>query len=128
MTQSIIVQIGQCGNQIGSQFWVNALKEHASVDNKGLFTESIASFFRNVDSKGGRNLPVKSPPSKIQGLRARAVLIDMEEGVLNGLIKSDIGELFSSTQLIKDVSGAGIINRPNLEIRVPDWLITIHVT
>jgi tubulin epsilon len=31
----------------------------------------------------------------------------MEEGVLNGLLQSDVGELFNATELIKDVSGAG---------------------
>lgn len=27
----ITIQIGQCGNQIGRQFWSMALKEHAQV-------------------------------------------------------------------------------------------------
>ena len=107
MTQSIIVQVGQCGNQIGSQFWSSALKEHAFHDDSGFYSESVASFFRNVDSKSRRNLAVSNPPTQIQSLKARAVLIDMEEGVLNRLIQSDVGELFNSTELIKDVSGAG---------------------
>ncbi|KAL5262152.1 hypothetical protein ACHWQZ_G007749 [Mnemiopsis leidyi] len=107
MTQSVIVQVGQCGNQIGAQFWSSALKEHAFHDESGHFVESVASFFRNIDSKTGRNLSVSNPPSQIQSLKARAVLIDMEEGVLNGLLQSNVGELFNSTELIKDVSGAG---------------------
>lgn len=107
MTQSVIVQVGQCGNQIGAQFWSSALKEHAFHDESGHFAESVASFFRNIDSKTGRNLSVSNPPSQIQSLKARAVLIDMEEGVLNGLLQSNVGELFNSTELIKDVSGAG---------------------
>lgn len=107
MTQAIVIQVGQCGNQIGSQFWSSALKEHASHDNSGIFSESVSSFFRNVDMKSGKNLKVSHPPSLIQNLKARAVLIDMEEGVLNGLLKSDVGELFNSTELVKDVSGAG---------------------
>ena len=31
----------------------------------------------------------------------------MEEGVINELLKSDIGELFDDRTLIKDVSGSG---------------------
>lgn len=107
MTQSIIVQIGQCGNQIGSQFWTSALKEHAQHDQSGYYSESVASFFRNVENRSSKNLSVTHPPSKIQNLRARAVLIDMEEGVLNGILKSKVGELFNSTEVIRDVSGAG---------------------
>lgn len=107
MTQSIVLQIGQCGNQIGSEFWSSALKEHASHDNTGTFSESVSSFFRNVNTKTKRNLAMNFPPAKIQSLKARAVLIDMEEGVLNSLINSEVGELFNSAQLIKDVSGAG---------------------
>ena len=107
MTQSIVIQVGQCGNQIGSQFWSTALKEHAEHDNSGYFSESVSCFFRNVDSKSRKNLPASYPPSKIQRLKARAVLIDMEEGVLNKIIQSEVGELFTSAELIKDVSGAG---------------------
>lgn len=41
-------------------------------------------------------------------LRARAVLVDMEEGVVNQVLRSPIGDLFDrSSQLITDVSGAG---------------------
>lgn len=32
MTQSIVVQVGQCGNQIGCRFWDLALREHAMAD------------------------------------------------------------------------------------------------
>ena len=107
MTQSIIIQVGQCGNQIGLEFWSNALKEHAFHDNSGTYSESVSSFFRNVDDKSNKNLPTKYPPSKIKSLKARAVLIDMEEGVINSLINSEVGELFNSTEVIKDISGAG---------------------
>lgn len=107
MTQSIVLQIGQCGNQIGAQFWASALKEHSSHDSRGLYSDAISSFFRNVDSVDQCNMAVRIPPAKIQQLRARAVLIDMEEGVLNNLLRSNLGELFLSTELIGDVSGAG---------------------
>lgn len=31
MRETIAIQIGQCGNQIGSQFWATLLKEHEHV-------------------------------------------------------------------------------------------------
>lgn len=87
----ITIQVGQCGNQIGSRFWELALREHAA---RGItYDDSMSSFFTYDESSNQ--------------LKARAILVDMEEGVLNSLLKSEIGELFDNHQLIKDVSGAG---------------------
>ncbi|XP_034053294.1 tubulin epsilon chain isoform X3 [Gymnodraco acuticeps] len=106
MTQSVVVQVGQCGNQVGCRFWDLALREHAHVNKKGLYDEALSSFFRNVDSSkcdgeahfvGGR----------IQHLKARAVLVDMEEGVVNEILQGPLREMFDSTQLLTDVSGSG---------------------
>uniref|UniRef100_H3B4K5 Tubulin epsilon chain n=1 Tax=Latimeria chalumnae TaxID=7897 RepID=H3B4K5_LATCH len=106
MTQSIVVQVGQCGNQIGCRFWDLALREHASVNKKGIYDEALSSFFRNVDSSVKRDDATVSG-GKISSLKARAVLIDMEEGVVNELLQGPLGELFDSKQLITDVSGSG---------------------
>ncbi|XP_046530402.1 tubulin epsilon chain isoform X2 [Equus quagga] len=69
MTQSVIVQVGQCGNQIGCCFWDLALREHAAVN--------------------------------------QAVLIDMEEGVVNEILQGPLRDVFDSKQLITDISGSG---------------------
>ncbi|XP_012888254.1 PREDICTED: tubulin epsilon chain isoform X4 [Dipodomys ordii] len=69
MTQSVVVQVGQCGNQIGCCFWDLALREHASVN--------------------------------------QAVLIDMEEGVVNEILQGPLRDVFDSKQLITDISGSG---------------------
>ena len=87
----ITIQVGQCGNQIGWRFWDLALREHAS---RGiLFDDAMSSFFLFDE--------------KHQILKARSLLIDTEQGVINQLLKSDIGELFDNTQLLNEVSGAG---------------------
>ena len=87
----ITIQVGQCGNQIGWRFWDLALREHSQ---RGiLFDDAMSSFFYFNESQ--------------KLLKARTLLVDMEEGVINQLLKSDLGELFDTTQLIKDVSGAG---------------------
>jgi tubulin epsilon len=44
---------------------------------------------------------------KIRSLKARAVLVDMEEGVLNNLLKGDLADLFDQRQFLSDVSGSG---------------------
>ncbi|AWP19559.1 putative tubulin epsilon chain [Scophthalmus maximus] len=106
MTQSVVVQVGQCGNQVGCRFWDLALREHAHVNKTGVYDDALSSFFRNVDSRksdggacgfGGR----------IQHLKARAVLVDMEEGVVNEILQGPLSEVFDSTQLLTDVSGSG---------------------
>ncbi|CAN9507588.1 unnamed protein product [Ophioblennius macclurei] len=103
MTQSVVVQVGQCGNQVGCRFWDLALREHAHVNKKGLYDEALGSFFRNVDSReSGRRAD-----GRIQHLKARAILVDMEEGVVNDLLQGPLKELFDSTQLLTDVSGSG---------------------
>ncbi|KAF0023345.1 hypothetical protein F2P81_023975 [Scophthalmus maximus] len=78
-----------------------SLREHT-----GVYDDALSSFFRNVDSRksdggacgfGGR----------IQHLKARAVLVDMEEGVVNEILQGPLSEVFDSTQLLTDVSGSG---------------------
>ena len=105
MTQSIVVQVGQCGNQIGCRFWDLALREYASYNKLGNFDESLSSFFRNVEPKSGREIPVGNGTEKIRGLRARSILVDMEEGVVNDIISGPLRELFDVKQLVTDVSG-----------------------
>lgn len=90
----LTIQVGQCGNQIAMKFWNLALKEHST---RGvLFDDSMSSFFRN-DSENS-DIPI---------LKARALVVDTEEGVINQLMKSDLSELFDTKQFIKGVSGAG---------------------
>uniref|UniRef100_A0A2K5DLJ2 Tubulin epsilon 1 n=1 Tax=Aotus nancymaae TaxID=37293 RepID=A0A2K5DLJ2_AOTNA len=106
MTQSVVVQVGQCGNQIGCCFWDLALREHAAVNQKGIYDEAISSFFRNVDTRvvgdGG-----SISKGKICSLKARAVLIDMEEGVVNEILQGPLRDVFDTNQLISDISGSG---------------------
>ena len=98
--QHITISVGQCGNQINSRFWDLLVKQHAKNNKTGKYDEALSSFFRNCDQDS--TLPIGS---EIRQLKARAVLIDMQEGVTNQILKSDIGELFDN--VINDVSGAG---------------------
>ncbi|ESP03419.1 hypothetical protein LOTGIDRAFT_224456 [Lottia gigantea] len=109
MTQSIVVQVGQCGNQIGCQFWDLALKEHASVNKQGIYDEALCSFFRNVDSRYDDpvNISLSNGKGRIRALKARAVLVDMEEGVVSEIMKGPLRDVFDCKQLITDVSGCG---------------------
>ncbi|KAM8998862.1 tubulin epsilon chain-like [Sarcophilus harrisii] len=106
MAQSVIVQVGQCGNQVGCCFWDLALREHAAVNRKGIYDDSLKNFFRNVDTRGaGDGIDISK--GKICSLKARAVLIDMEEGVVNEILQGPLKDIFDSKQLITSVSGSG---------------------
>ena len=105
----ITVQVGQCGNQIGWRFWDLALREHAAHNPAGVFDDALSSFFRNVDTRytDPVEIPLGDGTRPISALRARAVMVDTEEGVVNQLLKSPLAEVFDRAQLVTDVSGAG---------------------
>ncbi|OAF68193.1 Epsilon-tubulin, partial [Intoshia linei] len=103
MSQSIFIHVGQCGNQIAQKFWDLALKEHSIFNKDGIFDNSMSSFFQNCNQKN----KTQQVGSTIQSLRARAILIDMEEGVLNEIKRGRLSELFDNTQILSSVSGSG---------------------
>uniref|UniRef100_H2Z471 Tubulin/FtsZ GTPase domain-containing protein n=1 Tax=Ciona savignyi TaxID=51511 RepID=H2Z471_CIOSA len=107
MTQSIVIQVGQCGNQIGCRFWDLCLREHACYSKKGIYDDAISSFFRNTDARSDEAYDLPSTVQKIKNLKARAILVDMEEGVVNELVQGYLGDIFDHKQLITDVSGSG---------------------
>ena len=65
MRELVTVQLGQCGNQIGRQFWQQALEEHAQNCDNGRFDAAMSAFFRNVDARviPPRDLGLGSPIS-----------------------------------------------------------------
>ena len=111
-----MIQVGQCGNQLGRRFWDCALHEHSehvkqtAASGRGaavpIYDDALSTFFRNVDSAtGSSTLPVSSP---LQKLRARAVLVDTEERVVQEELSGSLQELFDPlVQTIVDQSGAG---------------------
>lgn len=105
----ITVQVGQCGNQVGCRFWDLALREHASANARGVYDEPLSSFFRNVDSRydDPADIPIGNGTLPIRTLKARAVLVDMEEGVVNQLERGPLADIFDVRQRITSVSGAG---------------------
>ncbi|KAJ3030038.1 UNVERIFIED_CONTAM: Tubulin epsilon chain [Siphonaria sp. JEL0065] len=89
MPECIVIPVGQCGNQIAARFYDLALQEMAAANASQ--TLATSTFF---DKQG-------------KGLRARAVLVDMEEGVLGSTLNSPLGPLFSNHQIVAGNSGSG---------------------
>ncbi|OAJ45254.1 hypothetical protein BDEG_28406 [Batrachochytrium dendrobatidis JEL423] len=108
MSQSVVIQVGQCGNQIGGRFWDLALQEHAKYNTQGVYDDCMSSFFRNVDEKKGLEcISVGKGNGSIRGLKARGIMIDMEEGVINHILRGPLQEIFDPWQHITSVSGSG---------------------
>jgi len=111
----ITLQVGQAGNQIGRRFWEQALEEHCQPDEDDdhgelKFTDSMSSFFHlhdNDDLICGTARKVRDRIVKPGALKARAVLVDMEEGPVTETLRGPLRGLFDSHQSLTDVSGAG---------------------
>ena len=73
------------------------------------FDQAISTFFRNLDCRGGEETELKVGDGKnpIRTLRARAVLVDMEEGVIGEMLRGPMGDLFDARMRLGDVSGSG---------------------
>ena len=94
MREAITIQVGQCGNQIGNQFWSQMLHEHENTPDSD---DAMSAFFRFSPQGNGRPHVMK----------ARALLIDMECGPLQETMRSPLGSLFDDAQFVMDVYGAG---------------------
>ena len=67
----------------------------------------MSSFFRNVDRVTGQALSLEAGTRPIEQLKARSLLVDMEDGPLNETLRSDIGGLFDASMFVSDRYGAG---------------------
>ena len=94
--------MGQCGNQIGCRFWELALKEHAAYNTRARYDEALSNASKTWTR--GRVLPRASPSgtarAPIRALKARAVVVDMEDGVTNELLSGPMRDVFDTKQFI----------------------------
>ncbi|KAG7495372.1 tubulin beta chain-like [Solea senegalensis] len=98
MREIVHLQIGQCGNQIGSKFWEVISEEHG-INTAGMYVgDSNVQLERaNVyfnEAHGGKYVP-------------RALLVDLEPGTMDSVRGSRIGDLFRPDNFIYGSSGAG---------------------
>ncbi|KAJ2801608.1 hypothetical protein H4R20_003603 [Coemansia guatemalensis] len=98
MREILTLQIGQCGNQIGSAFWENIIEEHG-ISPEGIYIgenrnqiERANVYF--TEARGNRYVP-------------RIVAVDLEPGVLDSIKESKYGRLFRPESMVSAQSGAG---------------------
>lgn len=97
----VTLQVGQCGNQVGTEFWKKLCSEHG-INNDGIVEEYATQsgdrkdvFFYQADDE--RYIP-------------RACLIDLEPRVINGIQNSEVRNLFNPENVFLSDHGGGAGN------------------
>ncbi|KAJ3270822.1 Tubulin gamma-2 chain [Terramyces sp. JEL0728] len=96
----ITLQVGQCGNQIGHEFWSRLCAEH------GIRPDGILQDFA---TEGGDRKDVFFYQADDAHYIPRAILVDLEPRVINNILQSPYSNLFNpeNISLSKDGGGAG---------------------
>ncbi|GLV41124.1 beta-Tubulin at 97EF [Carabus blaptoides fortunei] len=119
MSEFITIQVGQCGNQIGSAFWPLVLQEYSISNVPGGIarrnaiptrkihdTDSFYSFF-SANENFNLNTILKYSDLRKFNVKARAILIDMEDSVVDRYHNGPLKCLFDKTCTIKNFPGSG---------------------
>ncbi|XP_055683128.1 tubulin gamma-1 chain [Lutzomyia longipalpis] len=98
--EMITLQLGQCGNQIGFEFWKRLCMEHG-ISPSGVLEH-------NAD-EGGDRKDVFFYQADDEHYIPRAVLLDLEPRVINTIMTSPYAKLYNpeNVYLSKDGGGAG---------------------
>eukprot|EP00879_Flechtneria_rotunda_P001035 GHRR01001172.1.p1 GENE.GHRR01001172.1~~GHRR01001172.1.p1 ORF type:complete len:465 (+),score=106.02 GHRR01001172.1:176-1570(+) len=97
----ISLQVGQCGNQVGSEFWRKLCSEHG-ISKDGML-EDFAT-------QGGDRKDVFFYQADDEQYVPRAILLDLEPRVIDGIRKSDIKNLFNPENIFVSKEGGGAGN------------------
>jgi len=92
------IHVGQCGNQIADRFWRLLLREHGLTEAGTLKEGSSAAANTNLEVffykvRDGKYIP-------------RAILVDLEPGVIARIEGGDMAQLFDESSIIRKIPGA----------------------
>jgi tubulin gamma len=102
MREVITLQAGQCGNQVGSEFWKQLCVEHG-IRPDGILMDKA------TESAGDRK-DVFFYQADDEHYIPRAVLIDLEPRVLNQIQASPYKNLYNPENIFSAPSGGGAGN------------------
>ena len=98
MREIVSIHVGQCGNQIADRYWRLILREHGLNENgmpkDGTVVPSNSNlevFFHKI--RDGKYVP-------------RAVLIDLEPGVIARIESGEMSKLFDESSIVRKIPGA----------------------
>eukprot|EP01083_Nonionella_stella_P197711 726625_1 len=108
MPREIIhTQVGQCGNQIGLKFWEYICGEHG-VEGDGKFKLTASDGSRTKEELAKLDkMGVYFEETGENRFTARAVLVDLEPGILDKVRASSHGGVFRKDAAVHSHSGAG---------------------
>eukprot|EP00298_Acanthocystis_sp_HF-20_P004443 c14778_g1_i1.p1 GENE.c14778_g1_i1~~c14778_g1_i1.p1 ORF type:complete len:443 (+),score=154.36 c14778_g1_i1:24-1352(+) len=94
----IFLHIGQCGINIGTEFWRTAIAEHG-IDKEGHL----------IDTENSQNskLEVLFEETRSKRYVPRAVFCDLEQGPINETLAGDLKYLFSPSYMVSSHSTSG---------------------
>ena len=101
----ITLQLGQCGNQIGNEFWKKLCKEHGIDPDGRLINGAATAAGGNYDRKD-----VFFYQADDDHYIPRAVLMDLEPRVINSIRNSEYAKLYNPENLYMDNQGGGAGN------------------
>jgi tubulin beta len=98
MREIVHLQVGQCGNQIGTKFWGVISEEHG-IDASGVYKGSDDNQLERInvyynEASGGKYVP-------------RAILVDLEPGTMDTVKSGPMGQLFRPDSLVFAQNSAG---------------------
>jgi len=99
MREIVHCQFGQCGNQIGTQFWEHICEEHG-IQGDGKFDGNDA------DDKLDK-IHVYFNEANNLNYVPRSIMVDLEPGVLNAIRGSPYGNIYRPDSFISGENGAG---------------------
>uniref|UniRef100_A0A060T8B6 Tubulin gamma chain n=1 Tax=Blastobotrys adeninivorans TaxID=409370 RepID=A0A060T8B6_BLAAD len=107
----ITVQTGQCGNQVGDQFWQQLCLEHGIAFDGTLepFAQSATSSLTDA-SRGGDRKDVFFYQSDDTRYIPRAILIDLEPRVVNSILSGPRAKMFNPENVYLSPHGGGAGN------------------
>lgn len=100
--EMITLQLGQCGNQIGFEFWKKVCAEH------GISPEGVLEDF--ATNEGFDRKDVFFYQADDNHYIPRAVLIDLEPRVINTIMNSPYHKLYNQENIYLSPSGGGAGN------------------
>ncbi|KAJ2722226.1 Tubulin beta-3 chain [Coemansia sp. Benny D115] len=98
MREVLTLQVGQCGNQIGSAFWETIVQEHG-INEDGFYVGNHASQTERLNVYFDEALNKRYVP--------RMVAVDLEPGVHQAIREGKYGRLFRPESMISAQNGAG---------------------
>ena len=101
----ITLQVGQCGNQIGLEFWKRLILEHGIAPDGNLQPYAQQNQTRQEDRKD-----VFFYQADDDHYVPRAILMDLEPRVVNATLSSPYGKLFNSENIFLSKEGGGAGN------------------